>query len=91
VFALRQLLSAERLVAVASEQRGVNSAARNALALARRAFEAALPGVKHMRDALVHFDEWSRGEGLGVQKDRVKAGDAPPRWLWREDCPQATS
>jgi hypothetical protein len=29
-----------------------------------------------MRDALIHFDEWSRGEGRGPQKDRRNAGEA---------------
>ena len=29
-----------------------------------------------MRDALMHFDEWSRGTGLGPQARRRKAGEA---------------
>ncbi|MGH9206713.1 MAG: hypothetical protein ACRD1G_09175, partial [Acidimicrobiales bacterium] len=32
--------------------------------------------VKHMRDALMHFDEWSRGKGYGPQKERHQAGEA---------------
>jgi hypothetical protein len=76
VFALRQILNAERLVAAALEQGGVNAAARDALDQARLAFEDALPDIKHMRDALMHFDEWSRGEGRGPQKDQVRSGDA---------------
>jgi hypothetical protein len=76
VFALRQILNAERLVAVAMEARGVDAAAHGALAHAKRRFEDALPGIKDMRDALMHFDEWSRGEGRGPQKDRRHAGEA---------------
>jgi hypothetical protein len=76
VFALRQILNAERLVAVALEARGVDTPAHAALACARQRFEDALPGIKDMRDALMHFDEWSRGEGRGPQKDRRNAGGA---------------
>ncbi|WP_131746577.1 hypothetical protein [Frankia sp. Cppng1_Ct_nod] len=76
VFALRQLLNAEQLEQVALKALGIDPIAGNALAQARQKFEDALPGIKHMRDALMHFDEWSRGEGHGPQKDRVKAGEA---------------
>src|ERR1017187_10886653 len=76
VFALRQLLSAARLADVAMEARGVDAAARGALAQARQKFEDELPGIKNMRDALMHFDEWSRGTGHGPQKDRRDAGQA---------------
>lgn len=76
VFALRQLLSAARLVDVAMEARGMDAAARDAIAQARQRFEDALPGIKNMRDALMHFDEWSRGEGRGPQKDGRDAGQA---------------
>jgi hypothetical protein len=76
VFALRQILNAERLVAVALEARGVDAPAHEALARARQRFEDVLPGIKDMRDALMHFDEWSRGEGRGPQKDRRNAGGA---------------
>lgn len=74
VFALRQLLNAEQLEQMALEALGMSQAVRDALAQARQQFENALPGMKHMRDALMHFDEWSRGEGRGPQKDRVRAG-----------------
>lgn len=76
VFALRQILNAERLAAVAMDARGVDAAAREALARARQKFEDALPGVKDMRDALMHFEEWSRGQGRGPQRDRRDAGAA---------------
>jgi hypothetical protein len=76
VMTLRQLLTAEQLEQVALEELGIDAAVRDALAQARKRFEDALPGVKDMRDALMHFDEWSRGKGLGPQKHRVKAGEA---------------
>jgi hypothetical protein len=77
VFALRQLLGAARLVDVAMEARGIDATARDALAQARQRFEGALPGVKDMRDALMHFEDWSRGEGrFGPQRDRRNAGEA---------------
>jgi hypothetical protein len=77
IFALRQLLSAARLADLAMEARGVDAAARDALAQARREFEDALPGIKDMRDALMHFEDWSRGEGkFGPQRDRRNAGEA---------------
>jgi hypothetical protein len=76
VFALRQLLNAERLEQVALEALGIDPAVGDALARARLHFEDALPGIKQVRDALMHFDEWSQGEGRGPQKDRVKAGEA---------------
>jgi hypothetical protein len=76
VFALRQLLTAEQLEQAALKVLGVDPAVRQELTKARKKFEEALPGVKHMRDALMHFDEWSRGTGLGPQKDRREAGDA---------------
>lgn len=76
VMTLRQLLTAEQLEQVALKELGIDATVRDALAEARGKFEAALPGIKHMRDALMHFDEWSRGKGLGPQKARVKAGEA---------------
>jgi hypothetical protein len=76
VMTLRQLLTAEQLEQVALEELGIHAAVRDALAEARQKFEDALPGIKDMRDALMHFDEWSRGKGRGPQKDRVKAGEA---------------
>jgi hypothetical protein len=76
VMTLRQLLTAEQLEQVAVKELGIDATVRDALAKAREKFEAALPGIKHMRDALMHFDEWSRGKGLGPQKARVKAGEA---------------
>jgi hypothetical protein len=76
VMTLRQLLTAEQLERAALEELGVDPAVGTALAAARRRFEEALPGIKDMRDALMHFDEWARGEGLGPQAKRRKAGNA---------------
>jgi hypothetical protein len=77
VFALRQLLSAARLADTAMEARGIDANARDTLGQARQRFEDALPGIKDMRDALMHFEDWSRGEGrFGPQRDRRNAGEA---------------
>lgn len=77
VFALRQLLSAAELADVAMEASSIDAAARSALAQARQSFKDALPGIKDMRDALMHFEDWSRGEGRsGSQRDRRNAGEA---------------
>lgn len=71
IFALRQLLNAEQLIQAHLQELGL-VAARNALERARQEYERALPNVKHMRDALMHFDEWSRGQGRGPQKTRIR-------------------
>jgi hypothetical protein len=76
IFALRQVLAAERLEQLALEELGIDPAVRDELAKARERFEDLLSGIKHMRDALMHFDEWSRGEGRGPQRDRLRAGEA---------------
>lgn len=77
IFALRQLLTAERLEQVALTAFGMDASVGVTLAQARQRFVDALPGMKHMRDALMHFDEWSRGEGKSSpQKERREAGAA---------------
>lgn len=76
VMTLRQLLTAEQLEQAALEDLGIDPAVGAALACARVRFEDALPGIKDMRDALMHFDEWARGTGLGPQAIRRRAGDA---------------
>ena len=76
VLALRQILAAEKLEQLALEELGIDPRVGAELAKARQRFEEALPGIKNMRDALTHFDEWSRGEGRGAQRERVKAGAA---------------
>jgi hypothetical protein len=76
VLALRQILAAGKLEQLALEELGIDPRVGAELAKARQQFEEALPGVKHMRDALTHFDEWSRGKGYGPQSRQVKAGVA---------------
>jgi len=77
ICALRQLLAAEQLEQVALAALGIDPAVSQALTEARARFEQALPDIKHMRDALVHFDEWSRGAGkYGPQRKARDAGAA---------------
>jgi hypothetical protein len=76
IMTLRQLLTSEQLEQASLTELGMDPAVSAALAAARQRFEDALPGVKDMRDALMHFDEWLRGQGLGPQAKRRKAGDA---------------
>jgi len=77
IFVLRQLLAAEHLEQVALAAVGIDPAVSQALTEARARFEQALPDIKHMRDALVHFDEWSHGSGkYGPQRKARDAGAA---------------
>ncbi|HEX4701975.1 MAG TPA: hypothetical protein VH352_07595, partial [Pseudonocardiaceae bacterium] len=76
VMTLRQLLTAEQLEQAALEALSIDPAVGTALAAARKRFEDELPGIKHMRDALMHFDEWAQGTGLGPQKEARDAGIA---------------
>lgn len=76
VMTLRQLLTAEQLEQAALTELGVDPGVGAALAEARQRFEEALPGIKDMRDALMHFDEWAQGRGRGPQKQRRDAGEA---------------
>lgn len=74
VFALVQLLAAERLEQVALCDLGVESEIGEELAAARGRFLAALPGIQDMRNALTHFDEWAVGYGRGPQHRSVAGG-----------------
>lgn len=76
IIALAQLLTAEQLEQKALRELGIDPKIGQALTAARQRFEGALPGISYMRNALTHFDAWSRGEGHGPQKDRRKAGEA---------------
>jgi hypothetical protein len=76
IMTLRQLLTAENLEQAALRQLSMNPAVGAALAAARRRFVDALPGIKDMRDGLMHFDEWTRGTGQGPQRRRRDDGDA---------------
>jgi hypothetical protein len=77
LFALRQLLTAAELLHVALKAMGVDQAVGAALSEAEQRFVKALPDITHMRNALMHFENWSRGEGRGPQRDRLKAGGSP--------------
>ncbi|MEU9407543.1 hypothetical protein AB0E08_17940 [Streptomyces sp. NPDC048281] len=77
VFALRQLLSAEDLEQFALKELGINQAVRDVLTNARQRFEDALPGIKDMRDGLMHFEEWARGLGRGPQEKQRDDGVLP--------------
>ncbi|MFE1832852.1 hypothetical protein [Streptomyces sviceus] len=77
VFALRQLISAEDLEQFALKEIGIDQAVRDALTEARQRFENALPGIKDMRDGLMHFEEWARGLGRGPQKKQRDDGVLP--------------
>ena len=72
VFALRRLLTAERLEQAAPKAPVVHPIVGHELAEARNRFEDALPGVEDLR-WLMHFDEWSRG----TDWDRRKSGVRP--------------
>ena len=72
---LRQLLTAEQLEQAALAELGIDPAVSAGLVAARERFEDALPGIKGMRDALMHFDEHSRGLGQGPQAERRNAGE----------------
>lgn len=76
IFALRHLLTAEELEQAALNELSMDPAVGQALAEERQQFENALPGIRHMRNALAHFDQWSRGKGHGPQKQRVQQGEA---------------
>jgi hypothetical protein len=76
VVALWQLLMAEKLQQAALRALGIDQAVYAELSRSRQRFEKALPGIKYMRDALMHFDEWARGKGGGPQKKDVAAGTA---------------
>ena len=77
VLALAQLLRAEALEQAAPEGLGVDASVGHRLSAARARFLADLDGIEDMRNALTHYDEWSRGLGQGPQKRRRAAGDDP--------------
>lgn len=77
VFALAQLLNAEQLEQVALSELDVVPSIGRSLARARTEFLDALQGIREVRNALTHFDEWARGSGLGEQKRAVDAGESP--------------
>lgn len=85
VLALSQLLTAERLEQYALSKLGVDQDIGLSLSNARTTFLEVLPGIEEMRNALTHFDEWSKGTGRGAQKRAVKSGEgkrAAARRFW---------
>lgn len=74
VFALVQLLAAERLEQTALRDLRVDSAIGEALSNARDRYLAALPDIQEIRNALTHFDDWAIGHGRGAQRKDVVSG-----------------
>ena len=77
IFALVQLLAAERLEQRALLDLGVDAAVREALSDARDQYLQDLPDIQDMRNALTHFDDWAIGQGRGPQKTGVTEGSEP--------------
>ncbi|SMD14768.1 hypothetical protein [Kibdelosporangium aridum] len=57
VFVLRQPLAAEHLEQTALRELDIDPSVSAGLLQARQRFEDALPGIKHMCDGLMHFEE----------------------------------
>jgi hypothetical protein len=74
VFALVQLLAAERLEQAALGELGVDSAISEALSDALDRYLAALPDIQKIRNALTHFDDWAIGHGRGPQTKGFASG-----------------
>lgn len=74
VLALSQLLKAEHLEQLALDELQMDSAVKNALREVRSAYLEALPGLLEMRNALTHFEDWSRGQGHGPQRLLISGG-----------------
>ena len=86
ILALRQLLRAERLEQLALGALDVDRSVGETLRRAAERFTVDLPGIEEMRDALTHFDEWSRGLGKGPQATQRNEGQDPrdvARHFWR--------
>lgn len=83
IIALRQLLTAQQLELLALDELGIDPTVRDALAQAGKRFEDTLPGVKDMRDGLMHFEDWSRGKGFGPQR-KARDAHASPRDVARD-------
>ncbi|MFM9499572.1 hypothetical protein ACKI1Q_39010 [Streptomyces galilaeus] len=82
VVALRQLLAAVKLERIALTDLGMDPAVITALDNAEQVFLDALPNIKHVRDGLTHFEDWTRGRGGGPQADARKTAD--PRDVARD-------
>ena len=74
VFALVQLLAAERLQQRALPELGMDAIVGQVLDRAREQYLEALPGIQDMRNAITQFDEGAKGQGHGLQRREVEAG-----------------
>ena len=74
VLALAQMLTAEKLAQFALEDLAMDPMIGSALAEARSKYMEVLPGIQEMRNAMTHFEDWSRGEGRGTQRRLITAG-----------------
>lgn len=77
VFALVQLLAAERLEQKALLDLGIDPVVGDILSGARDRYLQALPDIQNMRNALSHFDDWAMGQGRGPQKAGINEGSTP--------------
>src|SRR4051812_13205637 len=77
VVALAQLIRAEELEQMALQSLGLDPAIGHALTRARSTYLETLPAIQDVRDALTHFEDWSRGRGRGPQRRLIKAGADP--------------
>lgn len=74
VHALAQLLNTEHLEQFALQDLGMDATLRSELDEARSAYLVALPGIQEVRNAITHFEDWSRGQGRGRQTQLIRAG-----------------
>lgn len=75
IMALCQLRVAENLQQLALGELDVGHDVCDALGRAHEKFNEMVPDLQHMRNGLVHFDEWTRGKGrAGPQKIELAAG-----------------
>lgn len=74
IVALRQLLATVKLEQIALKDLGMSPGVVDALELAQQRYEDALPGIRHVRDGLAHFEDWARGKGAGPQAAARKVG-----------------
>ena len=75
VIALNQLLVAAQMEHDALTEVGLGATVGSELLAARERFKRALPGIKDMRDGLIHFEDWSRGRGrFGPQRADCENG-----------------
>ncbi len=74
VVELWQLRVAGSFQQEALRELGVERSVVAALGRARGQFDKSVRDIEHIRNGLVHFDDWARGEGAGPQKRDFAAG-----------------